>query len=92
MFLSIYLALLSYYEKPKWRNWQTRTTQTRVPSGVWVRFPPSALIKKDADCVFFDSEIFVNQNSPQVELLQDELDRFLSMEGFVGMMRLGIIA
>ena len=29
---------------PKWRNWQTRTTQTRVPSGVWVRFPPSALV------------------------------------------------
>ena len=28
---------------PKWRNWQTRTTQTRVPSGVWVRPPPSAL-------------------------------------------------
>ncbi len=28
---------------PEWRNRQTRTTQTRVPSGVWVRFPPSAL-------------------------------------------------
>ena len=27
---------------PEWRNWQTRTTQNRVPSGVWVRFPPSA--------------------------------------------------
>ena len=32
-----------YKELPKWRNWQTRTTQTRVPPGVWVRFPPSAL-------------------------------------------------
>src|SRR5512146_678062 len=29
--------------KPKWRNRQTRTTQNRVPSGLWVRFPPSAL-------------------------------------------------
>src|SRR5512143_3831864 len=28
---------------PKWRNRQTRTTQNRVPSGLWVRFPPSAL-------------------------------------------------
>ena len=27
---------------PKWRNRQTRTTQNRVPSGMWVRFPPSA--------------------------------------------------
>ena len=32
---------------PKWRNWQTRTTQTRVPSGVWVRFPPSAPFSDD---------------------------------------------
>src|SRR5512141_3104234 len=29
--------------QPKWRNRQTRTTQNRVPSGLWVRFPPSAL-------------------------------------------------
>jgi hypothetical protein len=28
--------------QPKWRNWQTRATQNRVPSGVWVRLPPSA--------------------------------------------------
>jgi hypothetical protein len=27
---------------PEWRNWQTRTTQNRVPQGVWVRLPPSA--------------------------------------------------
>jgi hypothetical protein len=27
---------------PEWRNWQTRTTQNRVPSGMWVQFPPSA--------------------------------------------------
>jgi hypothetical protein len=27
---------------PEWRNWQTRTTQNRVPSGVRVQFPPSA--------------------------------------------------
>ena len=27
---------------PKWRNWQTRTTQTRVERSMWVRFPPSA--------------------------------------------------
>lgn len=24
----------------EWRNWYTRTTQNRVPPGVWVRFPP----------------------------------------------------
>src|SRR5512137_1575831 len=29
--------------KPEWRNRQTRTTQNRVPKGMWVRFPPSAL-------------------------------------------------
>jgi hypothetical protein len=29
-------------QQPKWRNRQTRTTQNRVPSGMWVRFPPSA--------------------------------------------------
>ena len=28
---------------PTWWNWQTRTTQNRVPQGMWVRFPPSAL-------------------------------------------------
>ena len=28
--------------KPKWRNRQTRTTQTRVGKPVWVRLPPSA--------------------------------------------------
>jgi hypothetical protein len=27
---------------PKWRNWQTRATQNRVPPGMWVRLPPSA--------------------------------------------------
>ena len=27
---------------PKWRNRQTRATQNRVPTGMWVRFPPSA--------------------------------------------------
>jgi hypothetical protein len=30
-------------QQPKWRNRQTRTTQNRVPSGMRVRFPPSAL-------------------------------------------------
>jgi hypothetical protein len=29
--------------QPKWRNRQTRTTQNRVPKGMRVRFPPSAL-------------------------------------------------
>ncbi len=24
----------------EWRNWQTRTTQNRVPSGVRVQLPP----------------------------------------------------
>src|SRR3989304_5962725 len=28
--------------QPKWRNWQTRATQNRVPSGLWGRVPPSA--------------------------------------------------
>src|SRR5512139_3429632 len=38
------LAVFDYTlpRKPEWRNRQTRTTQNRVPSGVWVRFPPSA--------------------------------------------------
>jgi hypothetical protein len=31
---------------PEWRNWQTRTTQNRVPlGGMRVRFPPSALAR-----------------------------------------------
>lgn len=30
----------------RWRNWQTRATQTRVPSGVRVRVPPSLQDKK----------------------------------------------
>ncbi len=64
MFLSIYLVLHRYYEQPKWRNWQTRTTQTRVPSGVWVRFPPSALL--------------------EIEPIQYDLDRFLSILSFAG--------
>ena len=24
----------------EWRNWHTRTTQNRVPKGMWVRLPP----------------------------------------------------
>src|SRR5574340_61713 len=36
-------ACYTFSSGPKWRNWQTRTTQNRVPSGLWVRFPPSAL-------------------------------------------------
>lgn len=31
--------------EPKWRNWQTRATQNRIPSGVRVQVPPSALMK-----------------------------------------------
>ena len=30
--------------KPEWWNWQTRTTQNRVPQGVWVQVPPWARI------------------------------------------------
>ena len=33
--------------KPKWRNRQTRTTQTRVGKPVWVRLPPSAQIEEE---------------------------------------------
>lgn len=29
--------------KGEWRNWQTRTTQNRVPYGMWVRIPPRPL-------------------------------------------------
>ena len=32
---------------PKWRNWQTRATQNRVPTGMRVRFPPSAQERED---------------------------------------------
>ena len=38
------MRVLHCYVWPKWRNWQTRTTQNRVPSGVRVRLPPSALL------------------------------------------------
>ena len=29
----------------EWRNWHTRTTQNRVPQGMWVRLPPRPLMK-----------------------------------------------
>jgi hypothetical protein len=57
---------------PKWRNWQTRTTQTRVPSGVWVRFPPSAHVTPEPnpnDMVRFLSMLRFDQRK--------NLDKFL---------------
>jgi hypothetical protein len=37
------MGILAKLLMPEWRNRQTRTTQNRVPKGMWVRFPPSAL-------------------------------------------------
>ena len=31
-----------YHLEPRWRNWYTRTTQNRVPSGLRVQVPPAA--------------------------------------------------
>jgi ParB family transcriptional regulator, chromosome partitioning protein len=45
---------------PLWWNWQTRTTQNRVPQGMSVRFRPAAPFARD---IFMD-DILVNQPNP----------------------------
>jgi hypothetical protein len=32
---------------PEWWNWQTRSTQNAMPSGVWVRIPPQVPLKNN---------------------------------------------
>ena len=57
-----------------------RDSNSRVLLDLWVRFPPPALIKKAAICVFFDST-FASQ-TPQLHIIQNDLDQFLSMLRF----------
>src|SRR3989338_3813928 len=40
--VSCSIALVDKAPAPRWRNWQTRTTQNRVSQEVRVRFPPAA--------------------------------------------------
>ena len=54
----------------EWRNWQTRTTQNRVPKGVRVRLPPRPPYPRDRqirmeDFTFIPRTPNQNQNPPQ---------------------------
>ncbi len=57
-----------------------RDSNSRVLTDLWVRFPPPALFKKDANSVFFDSA-FAAQ-TPRAEFVPTDLVWFLFMARF----------
>ncbi len=49
-------------DEPEWRNWYTRTTQNRVPSGLRVQVPSPAPWT-------YLMEVFIMQNRPRVGVI-----------------------
>ena len=54
-----------------WRNRQTRTFQVRMPQGVWVQVPPSALSADQMVSAFFVRTDIIHKKSLSDLLLQD---------------------
>jgi hypothetical protein len=68
---------------PVWRNWQTRSTQNRVPSGVWVR-PPLPVSQKDGGAPLLLG-VTENFSIPSFDTLtlNSEIGRLLGLRGFI---------
>ena len=54
-----------------WRNRQTRTFQVRMPQGVWVQVPPSAVSADQMVSAFLYAQILFTKKSLSDLLLQD---------------------
>ena len=72
----------------EWRNWHTRTTQNRVPQGMWVRLPPRPPMQSKKVLVEYIKtsrergvqEYFIRQALLDAGWDKDEVDNALGSE------------